>query len=107
MSVRSYQLFIRDAHKERVRLEVMHHPLVQLLDVGDRVQHAVLANGVRVLGEETRAHDASTMVGLLEVWIREQDEHLAQLSERARERESETQCACVSEARASLGWLAG
>ncbi|KAF1734085.1 hypothetical protein CRV24_005620 [Beauveria bassiana] len=68
-----------DALKRRVRLEVLHHPLVQGLDVGDCVDDAAGPQRVRVLGVERRRDDARLVLAGFKVRVREADEDFAEL----------------------------
>lgn len=99
-----YQLLVRDTHKARVGRALLHVPLVQVLDVRDGVQDASRSQQVRVLGQQMRAaggkqtwsahrstrtrdwserlllDNATAVVALLELRVREAEEHLGDLS---------------------------
>ena len=52
MSHLAYQLLLAHALKQRVRLKVLHHPQMQINDVGDRVQQPLGSE----LERHTQAH---------------------------------------------------
>ena len=60
--------------------EVPDLPLEQVLHVGDGVEAPALPQHVRVLRQQGLVDDAPLVLGLLEVRVREQEEHLAQLA---------------------------
>jgi hypothetical protein len=51
---------IRDAPKERKRVQVRLHPLAELFHVGDRVQQAALGEQVGVRGDQFLTDDATS-----------------------------------------------
>ena len=54
-----YQLFVGHAPEERVLVQVLHHPVVQLEYVRDGVEQATLAQDVTKLGQPRRAGRAT------------------------------------------------
>ena len=62
-----------------MRLEALDHPLVQVLDVGDRVHLPAGRERVGVLGVEGRGDDARLVLAGFEVRVREAEEDFLQL----------------------------
>lgn len=59
--------------------EVLIHPVVQLLDVGDDVHDAAGTQDVGVFGEQRGRDDASFVFARLEVRVREQEKQFREL----------------------------
>jgi len=73
------ETFVRNSLEERMPREVIGHPDVQLLHVGDGVDQPSRSEDVGILGQKRLADDAALVVAFLEVGIGEQEEYLSQL----------------------------
>ena len=78
--VRVLELGVGNALEERVLVEVLLHPNVQVLDVGDGVEDAALLKRVCVEVQERGVDNAETVLRALEVRVGEKEEHLVELA---------------------------
>ena len=60
--------------------EMLDLPLEEVLHVGDGVEHPALPQHVGVLRQQSLVDDPPLVFGLFKMWVREQKEHLTQLT---------------------------
>ncbi len=73
------ELLVPDPLEKLVTDQLLHHPLVQRLDVRDRVQRPARPQHERILGRQPGGHDARFVLARLEMRVREAEEDGAQL----------------------------
>lgn len=72
-------VLVRDTFKQRMGLEMLHHPTMQVFDVRDRVHDPAGSQHVRVLGVQSRGDDSRLVFARFEMRVGKTQEDLGEL----------------------------
>lgn len=74
------QFFIEDPREQWMFTEVLHHPEVDFLHICDGIYQTPYSERVGVFCQQSGTNDPPFVLGLLKVGVREEEEHLSELS---------------------------
>lgn len=73
-------LLLPNPLKQLMPLKMPHHPVMQILHIGNRIHNPPRPQHIRILAIQRIRHDSRLVFPLLEMWIREAEEYFLELA---------------------------